>query len=133
MSIDHPSVRMSFGKQVGIELRRLVHPSHVQPLMVGRQVIEDRTPEAVWAFFGLYVGAFVLLMLALMTLGMDAITAFGSVATCMSNMGPGLGETAANFAAVSTRKKWICALAMLLGRLEIFNLLVLFTPGFWRD
>lgn len=61
-------------------------------------------------------------MLALMTLGMDAITAFGSVATCMNNMGPGLGETAANFAAVSDAEKWICALAMLLGRLEIFNL-----------
>jgi hypothetical protein len=53
MSIDHPSVRLSFGKQVGIELRRLVHPSYVQPLLVGRQVIEDRTPEVVWAFFGL--------------------------------------------------------------------------------
>ncbi len=121
------------GKQIGIELRRLVHPSHVQPLLVGRQVIKDRTLEAVWAFFGLYVGAFVVLMLALMTLGMDAITAFGAVATCMNNLGPGLSETAANFAAISDAEKWICALAMLLGRLEIFTLLVLFTPGFWRD
>jgi trk system potassium uptake protein TrkH len=121
------------GKQVGIEFQRLVHPSHVKPLKVGRQTIPPRTVEAVWAFFGVYVGVFALFMLLMMGEGLDQVSAFGAVATCMNNVGPGLGEVSANFASVSDAVKWLAAAAMLLGRLEIFTLLVLFTPGFWRD
>ncbi len=72
-------------------------------------------------------------MLLLMYDGMDQVTAFGAVATCINNLGPGLGEVATDFVAVSDRAKWLLALTMLLGRLEIFTFLVLLTPGFWRD
>jgi trk system potassium uptake protein TrkH len=86
----------------------------------------------VWAFFGVYVGVFALFMLLMMGEGLDQVSAFGAVATCMNNLGPGLGEVSANFTSVSDPVKWLAAAAMLLGRLEIFTLLVLFTPGFWR-
>ncbi len=121
------------GKQVGIEFQRLVHPSHVKPLKVGRQIIPPRTVEAVWAFFGVYIGVFALFMLLMMGQGLDQVSAFGAVATCMNNLGPGLGQVSANFTSVSDTTKWLASAAMLLGRLEIFTLLVLFTPGFWRN
>lgn len=120
-------------KQVGIELQRLVHPSHVKPLKVGRQIIPPRTVAGVWAFFGVYIGVFALFMLLLMADGLDQVSAFGAVATSMNNLGPGLGEVSANFTSVSDTTKWLAAVAMLLGRLEIFTLLVLFTPAFWRS
>ena len=71
-------------------------------------------------------------MMTLMATGVDQITAFSAIATCMNNAGPGLGHVAANFTAISDTGKLICVLAMLLGRLEVFPLLVLVTPTFWR-
>jgi trk system potassium uptake protein TrkH len=71
-------------------------------------------------------------MVALMTSGEDQVTAFSAIAACMNNTGPGLGAVANSFAAISEPGKWICTLAMLLGRLEIYPLLVLITPAFWR-
>jgi trk/ktr system potassium uptake protein len=64
--------------------------------------------------------------------GLDQVTAFGAVATCINNLGPGLGKVATNFEAVSNSSKLLLVLAMLLGRLEIFTFLVLLTPSFWR-
>ncbi|HLF10986.1 MAG TPA: potassium transporter TrkG, partial [Gammaproteobacteria bacterium] len=65
--------------------------------------------------------------------GMDQITAFGAVAACLNNLGPGLGDVAANFANVSSQSKFLLVFTMLFGRLEIFTFLVLLTPSFWRD
>jgi trk system potassium uptake protein TrkH len=94
--------------------------------------VGPRVVEAVWGFFAVYMLAFTLLMLALMGTGVDQITAFSAVATSMNNLGPGLGAVASNFTAISPTGLWICTIAMLLGRLEIFPILVLVSPGFWR-
>jgi trk system potassium uptake protein len=91
-----------------------------------------RVLEAVWGFFAVYVACFGVLMVALLATGEDQVTAFSAIATCMNNMGPGLGDVTASFASVSAPGKWICILAMLLGRLEVFPLLVLVTPAFWK-
>jgi trk system potassium uptake protein TrkH len=71
-------------------------------------------------------------MFLLMMDGMDQVTAFGAVAACLNNLGPGLGDVAANFAGVSTVSKLLLVFTMLFGRLEIFTFLVLFMPAFWR-
>jgi trk system potassium uptake protein TrkH len=71
-------------------------------------------------------------MLSMMATGLDQVTAFSAVAATLNNLGPGLGEVANNYASLSDAAKWICVLAMLLGRLEIFTLLILFTITFWR-
>ena len=120
------------GRQAALEVERLVHPHLVRPLKLGKRVLDIRIAEAVWGFFALYLATFALLMLVLMALGMDQVTAFGAVATSMNNLGPGLGEVATHFGTVDDAAKWILAFAMLLGRLEIFTLLVLFSPAFWK-
>jgi trk system potassium uptake protein len=119
-------------RQGGREVTRLIHPSAEITIKVGDKPVGSRVVEAVWGFFAVYILAFTLLMLALMGTGVDQITAFSAVATSMNNLGPGLGEVAWNFTTVSPAGQWICTLAMLLGRLEIFPLLVLVSPGYWR-
>jgi trk system potassium uptake protein TrkH len=72
------------------------------------------------------------MILLLMASGLDQETSFSAVAACLNNLGPGLGDVSQNYASINDFAKWVLVLAMLLGRLEIFTLLVLFTPGFWR-
>ncbi|MGS0727993.1 potassium transporter TrkG, partial [Shewanella sp. 0m-11] len=72
-------------------------------------------------------------MLILMAFGMDAITAFSATAACLNNLGPGLGEVASNYASIGDAEKWVLLFAMLFGRLEVFTLLILFTPTFWKN
>ena len=88
--------------------------------------------SSVWGFFAAYVGSFVVIMLLVMASVLDQITAFSAVAACMNNLGPGLGDVAQGFMTLSDTAKWIAVAGMLLGRLEIFTLLVLITPMFWR-
>jgi trk system potassium uptake protein TrkH len=119
-------------KQGRREIVRLVHPTAEIPVQLGGRAVPARVVDAVWGFFAVYVGVFVVLMLALMSTGLDQVTAFSAVAATINNLGPGLGEVALSYASIGTTAKWICVLAMLLGRLEIFTLLLLFTVTFWR-
>lgn len=121
------------GKGAGLELQRLIHPHIVKPLRLQKKVIAPAVVDAVRGFFSLYIATFVVILLILMATGMDQVTAFGAVATCMNNLGPGLGDVAANFQSVSDFSKWILSFAMLLGRLEIFTLLVVLSHAFWRS
>ena len=73
-----------------------------------------------------------IIMLLLMATGLDFATAFSAVAASLNNLGPGLGDVASNYSGISDPAKWLLCFAMLLGRLEVFTLLVLFTPMFWR-
>ena len=115
------------------EVRRLIHPAGVFPLKLGHASVSDRVVEAVWGFFAAYVFIFLFMVCAIMLLApVDFITAFSAVGACLNNLGPGLGEVALNYTHQTTATKWILILAMLLGRLEIFTLLVLLTPAFWR-
>ncbi len=119
-------------KQGSREVVRLVHPSAILPVKLGDKAVDWNIVNAVWGFFAVYVVCFGLLMVALMATGEDQVTAFSAIAACMNNTGPGLGAVANNFIGISEPGKWICTLAMLLGRLEIYPLLVLITPAFWR-
>ncbi len=115
------------------EIDRLIHPSAQLPVRVGGRSVNHRVVDAVWGFFSLYVASFTLMYLALATTGLDLTTAFSAVAASINNLGPGLGEVGAHFADLNSPAKWILCFAMLLGRLEIFTLLVLLSPTFWRS
>ncbi|MFK8042145.1 TrkH family potassium uptake protein [Congregibacter sp.] len=115
------------------ELKQLVHPHAIIPLKVGNRRVEATVVSAVWSFFAVYTFAFIVIMLVLMATGLDFITAFSAVAAALNNLGPGLGSVAANYGEVSDFAKSVLCFAMLLGRLEVFTLLVLFTPMFWRN
>ena len=114
------------------EIKRLVHPSAVIPIKINSKPVKERVINAVWGFFAAYVALFGFLMLALIATGLDQVTAFSAMAACMNNLGPGLGDVSAHYGDINMFAKWILCFAMLLGRLEIFTLLVLFTPAFWR-
>jgi len=115
------------------ELNKLVHPKAIFSIKLGKKALPPRVIEAVWGFFSAYAAVFVICMLLLIASGIDDITAFTAVAACLNNLGPGLGEVASNFASINDFSKWVLIVAMLFGRLEIFTLLVLFTPAFWRS
>ncbi|MCH1931756.1 TrkH family potassium uptake protein [Shewanella sp. A25] len=115
------------------ELKRLVHPKAMFSIRIGSKALPDRVVDAVWGFFSAYALVFVICMLALMAMGVDDITAFSATAACLNNLGPGLGEVASNYASIGDGAKWVLVVAMLFGRLEIFTLLILFTPTFWKD
>ncbi|MEJ2761385.1 MAG: TrkH family potassium uptake protein [Gammaproteobacteria bacterium] len=119
-------------KQGMREIKLLVHPSAVIPVKIGHHVLPDRVVGAIWGFFAMYVVVFTALLLGLMATGVDQVTAFSGLAACINNMGPGLGRVSANFASINPAAKWIYSLSMILGRLEIFTLVVLLTPAFWR-
>jgi trk system potassium uptake protein TrkH len=119
-------------KQGMRELRRLVHPNAQIAVKIGKKAMPEKVIEAVWGFFAAYFAISALMILLLMATGLDQETAFSAVAACLNNLGPGLGDVGRNFESINEPAKWILCLAMLLGRLEIFTMLVLITPAFWR-
>lgn len=119
-------------KQGFREVQRLIHPRAVIPIKLGGQPVSDRIVESVWGFFAVYVMVFMVMLLALLATGLDIITAFSAVGACINNLGPGLANVAVTYGHLPATAKWILCVAMLLGRLEIFTLLVLFTPMFWK-
>jgi trk system potassium uptake protein TrkH len=119
-------------KQGHRETIRLIHPNAQIPVKVGNKPMPDRVVNAIWGFFAAYVGSFVVIMLFLMATGLDQITAFSAVAACMNNLGPGLGGVGSNYVDINDPAKWVLSFAMMLGRLEVFTLLILFTRAFWR-
>ena len=119
-------------KQGYREVQRLVHPKAVILIKLGSNPVPDRVIESVWGFFAVYVMVFMVMHLALLATGLDIVTAFSAVGACLNNLGPGLGSVAETYGDLSVTAKWILCFAMLLGRLEVFTLLVLFTPMFWK-
>ncbi len=115
------------------EIQRLIHPSAVIPVKIGGRKTSATVMDAVWGFFFLYVASFVMITIALNGVGVDPVTAYAAAAACITNLGPGLGDVSANYASLNSTAKIILSFAMLMGRLEIFTLLVLFSPAFWRD
>ena len=114
------------------EIGRLIHPNAQLPVRMGGKVVNHRIVDAVWGFFSLYVAAFTFMYLGLAATGLDLLTAFSAVAACINNLGPGLATVGAHYVDMHDPGIWILCFAMLLGRLEIFTLLVLLTPAFWR-
>jgi len=114
------------------EIFRLIHPNAQIPVKIGGKVMPENVSNAIWGFFALYIASFSVMMLLLMASGLDQVTAFSALAACLNNLGPGLGDVGANYKDVNDFSKWVLCFAMLLGRLEIFTLLVILTPSFWR-
>lgn len=120
-------------RQGSRELKRLVHPNAVYTIKLGERALPERILEAIWGFFSAYALVFLVSMLAIIATGVDDFSAFAAVAATLNNLGPGLGAVADNFTSMNDVAKWILILTMLFGRLEVFTLLVLFTPTFWRE
>ncbi|AZZ89670.1 MULTISPECIES: TrkH family potassium uptake protein [unclassified Hahella] len=119
-------------KQGMREVKRIVHPNAVLQVKLGRKPVPDRVLEAVWGFFSVYMFMFVFMLMGLLATGLDQVTAWSAVGACINNLGPGLGGVALHYGELNEPAKWILCFAMLLGRLEVFTLLILFTPAFWR-
>jgi trk system potassium uptake protein TrkH len=122
-------------KQSYRELVRIVHPSVVNPVVIGGAAVSQRVLQSVIAYMMVYGASLVALTMLLLFSGLDVVTAFTAVIACVNNIGPGLGEVgpAVNYGGLSDFQTWVCTFGMLLGRLELLAVLVLFTPQFWRS
>ena len=114
------------------EMKQLMHPHAMIPLKVGNRRVEAKVVSAVWSFLAVYIAVFLLLLILVTATGLNFETAFSAVAAALNNLGPGLGDVAHHYGSINDPAKWLLSAAMLLGRLEVFTLLVLFTPAFWR-
>jgi trk system potassium uptake protein TrkH len=121
-------------KQARREFTRILHPRAVNPVIVGGQVLENKVIFAVLAFMLIYGASIIWLTFLLLLSGLDVITAFSAIVACINNTGPGLNQVgpATTYAVLNDFETWVCTFAMLIGRLEMFSVLVLFTPEFWR-
>ena len=121
-------------KQVFRELLRIIHPRIANPVKLGGQLVENNVVFAVLAYVFVYVSCIVVFTLLLTLSGADVVTAFSAAVASMNNTGPGLAQVgpASNYAVLNDFQTWVCSFAMLLGRLELFTLLVVLTPAFWR-
>lgn len=115
------------------ELRRLIYPTGVFALRFGKQSINDRVLQAIWGFVGVYITLSVIFTLLFTVTGMDLTTAVSAVAASLNNLGVGIGQVGGGFANITDSAKWMMTVLMVAGRLEVFTLLVLFTPLFWRQ
>ena len=121
-------------RQAGREFLKLLHPAAINPMKIGGHVVPNNIVFSVLGFIFLYFMTVVILTFALVISGMDFISAFSAIIACINNAGPGLGSVGpgSNYAALNGLQDWVCITAMLAGRLEIFTLLIIFTPRFWQ-
>jgi trk system potassium uptake protein TrkH len=121
-------------KQARREMTRILHPRSINPVVVGGHAIENNVIFAVLAFMLVYGASITWLTFLMLLSGLDVISAFTAVVACINNLGPGLNQVgpATNYAALNDFETWVCTFAMLIGRLELFAVLVLLTPEFWR-
>lgn len=119
-------------KQGQRELHRMLHPYATVVVKVGHTTMPSHMIDVVWGFFASYLAVLAVMLLLLMAAGLDQQSAFSAVVACLNNLGPGLGIVAANYSSLGEFELSVLSVAMLFGRLEIFTLLVLFTPAFWR-
>ena len=120
-------------RQGSSEITKLIHPNAVVTIKFGKKSLDPRVSESVWGFFAVYVATFLFILMILLSQNNDFLTAFSAVGATLNNLGPGLGAVSENYQEITDISKAALCLAMLLGRLEIFTLLLLFTPSFWRN
>ena len=120
-------------RQGSSEITKLIHPNAVVTIKFGRKSLDPRVSESVWGFFAVYVATFLIILMFLLSQSNDFLTAFSAVGATLNNLGPGLGAVSENYMEITDGSKLALCIAMLLGRLEIFTLLLLFTPAFWRN
>lgn len=115
------------------ELKRLVHPNAIYRLKLNNRVLPERIIESVWGFFSAYALVFLISLFIVMANGVSALDAFYIVSSSLNNLGIGIGDASESFHNVSDLVKWVMVVDMLFGRLEVFTLLVIFTPVFWKS
>lgn len=115
------------------ELKLFIHPNLVYPIKWGKQLLDHRVIGSIWAFFSAYVLLFTICLLGVIACGVDPFNAFNAVLACLNNLGPAMGSVSSNFVEIPDNAKWILTFAMMCGRLEIFTLLALFSPTFWKS
>ncbi len=102
------------------------------PIKWGQNVLDERVIGSIWAFFSAYLLVFTICLLSVIACGVEPFDAFNAVLASINNLGPGLGSVSSNMTAMPDSAKWVLTIAMVCGRLEIFTLLALFTPAFWK-
>jgi len=126
-------VRIMLLAKLGLrQLFQLAHPQAVSVIKLGTKPVSEDVLFSVWGFYVLYVVTSLLLTVAMMAAGLNLESAFGAVVATINLLGPGLGDVATNFAGVNSVVKWLGIFGMLVGRLEVFTLLILFLPAYWR-
>jgi trk system potassium uptake protein len=115
------------------QLFQLAHPQALVAVKIGRRPVTEDVLFSVWGFYVLYIVTALVLTVAMMAAGLDLVSALGAVVATINLLGPGLGEVATTFATVDPVVKWLAVFGMLAGRLEIFTLLILFLPAYWRN
>jgi trk system potassium uptake protein TrkH len=115
------------------EIRQLVHPKGQFVVKVGGKRVSESVVISVGGFFTLYLLSCVFLILVLAATGVDLATAVSAIAACLNNLGAGIGEVAVHFESLGDFATWVCSFTMILGRLEVFTILVLLTPQFWNE
>ena len=120
-------------KQGVREVKRLIHPSAEIPVILNGRSVDQKILDSVWGFIAAYLAILVIMVCMLVASGLDVLTSFSAIAASLNNLGPGLGEVFSNYTALDTFPKWVCITGMVLGRLEIFALLILFTRAFWQE
>jgi trk system potassium uptake protein TrkH len=126
-------VRVLLLKRIAVrELFHLAHPRAISTISLGKDDVPEHVLNTVKGFFILYLLTVLTLSTAMMGAGLDLESAFGAVLSTVNLLGPGMGEVATSFASVNTGVKWLAIFGMLVGRLEVFTLLILFLPSFWR-
>jgi len=116
------------------ELFKIIHPRSISHVKINNIVIPDEVLRSIMGFLALYMGIYILSSILIAAMGVDMMTAFGAVAACLGNIGPGFGDVgpAENFALLPIMGKWLLAWCMLVGRLEIYTVIILFVPEFWK-
>ena len=120
-------------RQGSSEITKLIHPNAIVTIKFGKKSLDPRVSESVWGFFAVYVATFLIILMFLLSQNNDFLTAFSAVGATLNNLGPGLGAVSENYKDITDGSKIALCISMLLGRLEIFTLLLLFTPAFWRN
>ena len=118
------------------EFSRLIHPRMVNPVKVGGRMVDKQIVAAIWSFVALYLFCFAATGVALAAMGLDVTTSFSASIACLGNIGPGLGDIVGptgNYSSLPEAAKWLLSVVMIVGRLEIYTVLVLIIPGLWRD
>lgn len=119
-------------KQSRREMRRLLHPHAIIPIKFGNHILAESILQSMWGFISVFIALFLTLMVVFMSFGNDFITSFSAITATLANAGAGIGSISTTFTELNLPSKWLLMFAMIAGRLEIFSLLILFSPQFWQ-
>ena len=116
------------------EIFRLIHPHAVMSIKLGGKPVPEEVLNSIWGFFILYLGLFIVAVIIMSSIGLDTVTSFASVAATIGNVGPGFGLVgpASNYLSVPDLGKWVLIFCMILGRLEIYTVIIMLAPAYWR-